>query len=318
MTTTAELTVLYLVAKGRSGSNILAHALGQVPGVENTGELYQFWRRAQQPGVLCGCGEPVRECDLWGAIVDDPGVFGPGADVVAAWQDHVLSWRTAPRLVARPRHMATTDQRVAGYLERQAELYRRIAAAMDARVVLDASKWPWDPVVLGLVPGVDVRVIHMVRDPRAVAHSWQRRKDWGDRPGDRDAMPRFRAPYSATSWLARNLATELVRRRRPDVPWLRVRYEDFASTPEATLRRVLAFLGMSDADVPVVAPSTIRMRPTHGIAGNASKFQVGDVELRLDDEWRRRLTTWDRLTTMAITLPLLRRYGYTGGVGSNQ
>jgi len=44
-----RLTVLYLIAKGRSGSNILAHFLGQLDGYCNTGER-------GFPASLNGCG----------------------------------------------------------------------------------------------------------------------------------------------------------------------------------------------------------------------------------------------------------------------
>ncbi len=39
-----RLTVLYLIAKGRSGSNILAHFLGQLDSYCNTGELHHLWQ----------------------------------------------------------------------------------------------------------------------------------------------------------------------------------------------------------------------------------------------------------------------------------
>ena len=60
---------------------------------------------------------------------------------------------------------------------------------------------------LGLVPGVDVRVAQVIRDPRAVVYSWKRSKRTTDRD-DVEYMPKFSASYSTTSWLARNLVVE--------------------------------------------------------------------------------------------------------------
>lgn len=305
----ARPIVLYVVAKGRSGSNLLTHCLGQVPGVENTGELFQLWRRTTEPGRICGCGRPLADCPLWGPVTSHPDIQGSDIGTVVAWQDQVLRWTRAPELLARADH-AVTREPVRSYVGQSAALYRRIAKVSSAAVIVDASKWPWDPAVLGLLPDVDVRVLHLVRDPRAVGYSWQRRKDWGDRPGQVDEMPRFGAAYSAGSWLARNLVTELARWRRPAVPWLRVRYEDFVADPAGTMREILAFAGLPGADVPVTGRSTVRLEPTHGIAGNASKFQRGDVQLRLDDEWQHRLRSADRIATTAIAWPLLARYGY--------
>ena len=69
-----------------------------------------------------------------------------------------------------------------------------------ARVVVDSSRLPIEPVALGLVPGVDVRVAQVVRDPRAVVYSWKRSKITTDRDTG-EYMPKFSASYSTTSWL---------------------------------------------------------------------------------------------------------------------
>ena len=64
-----RLTVLYLIAKGRSGSNILAHFLGQLDSYCNTGELHHLWKWGLQESRRCGCGRTVPECELWSRVV---------------------------------------------------------------------------------------------------------------------------------------------------------------------------------------------------------------------------------------------------------
>ena len=146
------------------------------------------------------------------------------------------------------------------YCRVRAALYRAVAEESGAKVIVDASKWPWDPVVLGLVPEVRPVAVHLVRDPRAVAHSWRRRKSWGDHEHGRDEMPRFGAGYSALSWLARNAATEWTHRKSRDVPWMLVRYEDFAARPRETLNAIAEHAG-HPAEAPFVDEHTAHGAP---------------------------------------------------------
>ena len=60
-------------------------------------------------------------------------------------------------------------------------LYEAIAEVARARVVVDSSKLPTYAMLLDGIEGVDVRVAHLVRDPRAAAFSWQRKKEQPDR-----------------------------------------------------------------------------------------------------------------------------------------
>ncbi len=63
---------------------------------------------------------------------------------------------------------------------------RRAACVPESRsghgglVIIDSSKYATDCLLLSQPPGVRVHAIHLVRDSRAVAYSWQRRKP---RPG---------------------------------------------------------------------------------------------------------------------------------------
>ena len=62
--------VLYIAGWGRSGSTILDNVLGQVDGFFSAGELMFLWRRGLIEGRLCGCGRPLRDCDVWMHILD--------------------------------------------------------------------------------------------------------------------------------------------------------------------------------------------------------------------------------------------------------
>src|SRR5207249_8771406 len=73
--------VLYVAGSGRSGSTILDRILGQVDGFFSAGELCNLWGRGLLARRRCGCGTPVPDCPVWGAVLAE--AFG-GADQVDA------------------------------------------------------------------------------------------------------------------------------------------------------------------------------------------------------------------------------------------
>jgi hypothetical protein len=49
------------------------------------------------------------------------------------------------------------------------------------------------------------------------------------------------------------------------------------------------------------------------LSGNPSRFRTGHQELRLDEQWRRDMSRWDRMKATAICFAPLRAYGYVTG-----
>jgi hypothetical protein len=48
----------------------------------------------------------------------------------------------------------------------------------------------------------------------------------------------------------------------------------------------------------------------HTASGNPMRFATGRIPIRLDDEWRTRMTAAHRGAVTLLTLPLLAHYGY--------
>jgi hypothetical protein len=153
--------------------------------------------------------------------------------------------------------------------------------------------------------GVEISVLHLVRDPRGVVNSRLRSEERRGR-----ALSPAPAGF-ALVWVVWNGLIELVWRRKP---YLRLRYEDFVAQPEAALTRIAAVVGERPSGMPFVAPDRAELAATHSIAGNRNRFQTGDVHVRLDDEWLRaeRFSAADRRAVTALTWPLRLRYRYRG------
>jgi hypothetical protein len=198
-------------------------------------------------------------------------------------------------------------------------------------VVIDSSKHASLAFCLraGGAP-IDLSVVHVVRDPRAVACSWARLVP---RPENGAPMTRWRPGRTALHWLAQNLAFHHL--ARLGVPVVRVRYEDLADAPRHTLRRLIRRLGLEPglepglegdpergAECPARAgrPAFVRrgvatLSAAHTVSGNPMRFAVGPVALVRDDAWRARLPRRHRRLVTALTWPLCLRYGYRLGAG---
>jgi hypothetical protein len=306
--------VIYIAGSGRSGSTLLERTIGAIPGFVNVGELIDLSRRTVSRGERCGCGQAFTECDFWHQVGDR--AFG-GWDAETLANIRRLQFR-----VARQRHMGRlvavrlAGQRfqadLASYGASYTHLYHAIAAVNGASYVVDASKWPAQALALAR-GGVDMRVIHLVRDVRGVAYSLGKqdiaRPHAGGQP---DVMVHSGAASAAAKWVTHQLEVESL--RRCGVRVTRARYEDFVREPRRTVEAALDALGLAyPADgLGHIGAGTLMLGPSHGLSGNPVRFSDGDVTLRADTAWRERMGSRDRAVVTAIGGPLLLRYGGAG------
>jgi hypothetical protein len=305
----SPVKVLYVAGLGRSGSTILANTLGQVEGFFSGGELNFIWKHALIENRLCGCGRPSRECPFWGPVFD--GEFGGQSEDLA---------REMMRLQysgARTRHipLMLTDggrekirARLGKFLDNTGRLYKAIRSVSGSRVVVDTSKEPAYGYALGMVPGIDLRVLHLVRDPRAAAYSWAKKKPQPD-SADREFMHQKTPAQSAVLWDAWNAAIEALWRRTPE-KYLRLRYEDFIADPRASFEAMLELVGEEGSELPLVGEREVKLGISHTVSGNPNRFDTGAVELKQDQAWTEKMSPRDQKLVTALTVPLLKRYHY--------
>lgn len=309
---TGPVRVLYVAGLGRSGSTLLASLLGEVPGLASAGEVLYLLERGVGDGDLCGCGRPVPACPLWLDVLARAGTPTDPEMLIAmaAEAQAVIRLRHAPRLlVDRRRDHPWLRARAGRWLDHLARTYPAIAAASGAEVVVDASKSPSYGAALEATGAVDLRVVHLVRDPRGVAASWSTPTARHDRAAV-TAMDR-RDPVSATLlWGAWNDMAHRLWAGDPE-RYLVVRYEDLVADPETVVRRVLRLAGVpADGPLPFLRGDTATLTHSHTVAGNPARLTVGPVALRADEAWRSRLGARDRRVVELLSAPVARRFGY--------
>jgi hypothetical protein len=310
----SAVKVLYVMGQDRSGSTILGTVLGQINGFVHLGEVRHVWEAGLLRDGLCGCGARVRTCELWSEAVVEALAGSATPEGVVTWLRKAIRLRNLPSLDRTLPGEQPSVPGAAAYASVAARLYPALARRTGARVLVDSSKSPVYGALLAAVPGLDICFVHLVRDPRATAYSWQRTRPSPRRPAG--MKRRGGAWRSARAWVMANLAADRVRRHHRQRAVL-VRYEDFVADPRGTIDHLVRLVGESDS-VPFTDDRIVEIRPQHAASGNPVRLQKGPVELREDDEWRTRQRRADRSVVMAVTLPFLGRYGYGGLISSGR
>jgi hypothetical protein len=304
--------VLYIAGVGRSGSTLLERMLGAVPGSVNTGEVNAIFSRVANQDQRCGCGEPFSACPFWSSVGE--AAFGGWSAVtgrVSGLQPRLVRQRHVPRMLSGVMPATYRDE-LAEYLDIHHRLYRAIAEVSGAEVVVDASKSTAQLFALRRTPGLDLRVVNLVRDSRGVANSWNKSGIVKPQSRDGDLMGTYAPHRLAVLWATLQLECSVLRAAAPYST--RVRYEDLVTAPRTTVERALREVGLPPAPEALahIGEGSVELAPSHGVAGSRTRFTTGRIDLHVDNAWRSSLPSGARRVVTAVTLPQLVGYGYVG------
>jgi hypothetical protein len=284
--------------------------LGNVEGFFSVGELRHFWEHASQNTVSCGCGTVLTGCTFWNPVVHE--VSGKLSMAGMTKLNRRLNrTRISPWIATGIASNLDPYRKLVSGTE---TLYRIVSRRTDHQVIVDSSKVPSHLDILRRIPSIDIRVLHLVRDGRAVAYSWSKRakqEPRATRDGSKALMPQRSAVLSVLRWEIENICAVIL---SSSLPYTVVRYEDFARRPHTELRRALDDLGFQTDDLDWLARRTISLRSTHSVGGNPVRFTRSPISIALDDEWQCRMRFLERLLLGLIGLPVLLHFGY--GLGT--
>ena len=304
------IDILFVAGFGRSGSTVLAQVLGQVDGLVSAGEVRHLWSRGILENQLCGCGSAFNDCSFWQAVTQDQlGLTVDDVhDRVYPLQREVDGIPQIPRLFWKRLRSAADQRNIDDYVSVLGDLLRAIRDVSGSSLVVDASKTAMHGLLLTMIPGARVHVLHLVRDPRAVAFSWRRKRNRPEVTTARTLMPRYSLLKSSIWWAGSNAFSE--RLAQHAASYHRTRYEDFISNPLDTTQAALKAAGVEPGLLDFISESEVDLRPQHTVAGNPSRFSTGPVKLRIDEEWKQSMSGSARGLVSCLTGRMLSRYGY--------
>lgn len=290
-----------------SGATLLAFLLSAHLEIASIGEMNGVIPTEDIETYLCSCGKRIRVCEFWLKIQRAMEQRGFAFDVAHFNTEFVTK---GPRLAQQLRagsfrnpkldalrnaflqNLPGGRTRLNKQLARNIALIETVLQATGKRVFVDTSKDHLRAQVLANDGALDVRVIHLVRDPRGVVASRLRR---GVKLSARDA---------ARQWVRLHERLERMLDRLPTVQAVLVRYEDLCREPNTSLAQLHAFCGVA-----VDGQRTDLRGFQHHIIGNPMRL-ANYAEIQLDESWRTRLTRAQLDEIMSVAGDLAARYGY--------
>jgi hypothetical protein len=287
----------------------LDNILNEVEGVFSVGEVRFLWDRVLEDR-LCGCRRRVTTCPVWSAVLASAGIDRKKVQVIARWQNDAVRVRNTWQILRASRSHRVPSATLESFRQVMRALYIEIFRVTGAKLIVDSSKRSSNAALLASIPELDPFFLHLVRDPRGVAYSRQRRKINPDSDVPME-MGINRPTNSAMAWLGWNVSAEAVVLRQDPRRVVRLRYEDFANDPAGTVASILDFVGEGGKSLPFKDQRTVHLTGNHTVSGNPARFSQGEIQIREDDAWHRELPAGARNRVAALTLPLILRYGYS-------
>ncbi|RLC81454.1 MAG: hypothetical protein DRI61_03885 [Chloroflexi bacterium] len=285
-----QYVLLYILGSGHCGSTLLDLLLNghsQVLGLGEIRAMHRYIALAKGAGLPSSPGkdwlevkshpfdtplwQKVRECyeATSGRQFDEIDLRFPRWSKLLRWQEgDIKKWNEPNEALLMCLH------KVSG-----------------AKVLTDSSKSPHRLYLLRKAGVYKIKVIHLVRDGRAIVNSYLRK--YGD------------IMVALRRWAGPALTAFYLKRLFPERDWLRVRYERLCTDPEGTLKEICSFVRI-EFEPQMLA---YRSHPYFGIGGNRMR-EGSDERIYLDEAWKQQLSLKHRLT-FALTVGWVNKiYGY--------
>ncbi|MEO0644841.1 MAG: sulfotransferase [Cyanobacteria bacterium J06650_10] len=305
-----RIQILAITGVGRSGSTLLEKILGQHEDFFPIGEFAMLWGEMNHD-FLCNCGESFFECAFWTQVFEraSGGFEGIDADEILKIRQSVDRNYYIPLIRNPALRPKGYQKKLSRFIEVLSSIYSSISELSGDKIILDSSKSPAYFHILSLVPEVELTIIHLVRDSRAVAYSWQKKKRMTYSVDREQYIEQQGAAEAAIKWAAKNVVANTLKPIAKN--YVFVRYEDFATEPEKTTQYILKAIGKESTEIDSLMGGNAAVTETHGILGNPTpRSQKQGITIRQDNEWHEKLPQLDKSIVTLLTLPLLAKYGY--------
>lgn len=301
--------VIYIGGHGRSGTTIVDRVLAEVTGGFSAGEIHRFWAYGLARDWKCSCGATLRACEFWGPVLRQS--FSKAG---VSEEEILTAWET----VARPRSLlslwyprlrsARFRRRLALYRSFLEVLYRTVSQRSGTRVIVDSSGSPLHGYILSELDGIDVTMVHLVRDARAVAFSNQKQKPNPSAPDSDATMKTKPFPRVAVTWMLYNFLLEELEGVVGE--YTLVKYEELFSQPERGFETLAGEINTESRAEEVFHGNKIRLSSEHLGQGNPVRQERGIEKLTPDTEWVEKLSRAKSKFMVCVCRTRLEKYSY--------
>jgi len=319
--------VIYILSASHSGSTLLAMLLGAQKEICTIGEL-NLTHMGDINKYRCSCKKLIVECEFWNTVCDrmrDKSL--PFSITSAGTNFSTVESRLARRLNKPLLHGPALEKvrdiglnflpqwrrSVPEVRQRNVALVETVCSIHNKRFIADSSKSALRLKYLLRTPGLNVKVIRLIRDGRGVMltymepHTFADSKNpsmWSGGTGTVNESEFYPAQRAAYAWRRAVQEQENIIRHLDRSQFIEVHYEDVCTNTAPTLGRILKFVGADPADLVLDFRSV-----DHHVVGNGMRLD-STSEIKLDDRWKQRLSSEDLKTFDSIAGDFNRKYGY--------
>lgn len=305
VTDPSRVSVIYVGGAVRSGTTIVDMLFGMNPNALAIGEINLLFRqyvRKDNP-VPCSCGKLLTECPLWSEVAAR---FQAALPDISFERAHAITQKVESFPTARDAHLFWDD-----YTKIWRVMMDSVVEISGATCIIDSSKSSMHsmkrPLNLAKM-GYKTGMLHMIRDVRAVTWSKLRRDLDKNRVKGNPALFSY-AAYAALHWSMTNVGTNWLYARQKQVPYYKVRYEDFMENPVEKLREMEKVFGVDLQRSIEIVQQDGEIDSGHLASGNEIRLKAPLHLRKQPPTWKEGLPSAAKLGVVT-SLPVARFYNY--------
>ena len=308
----AQRRIRYVCMPGSpfTGSTLLGLLLNEHPDCASIGAATGLIKEVDLATYSCSCGRLFRECDFWIEIAARTEALGHPVNIYKTdfWNTHLRIFRNREinALLVRSLGSTTINDARDAFVTRTPPIRNAISkmgwntwslatAVLEKTgktVFVDTARDHQRPKYLARHPLLDIRVIHLIRDPRGNSASIMKRSG-------------VDAATAAREWRHYNVEAARVRRYLPEKSWMTLHYEDLCADPAGVLDRISDFLEVRRAGTHPKPED-----PTRHVIGNPMRLRALS-EIREDRSWQTQLNGADLKSIARIAGAASRDLGFS-------
>jgi len=272
-----NVNLIYLLGAGRSGTTLLATLLNNHDDIETLGEMNQFYEFLEQ-NKKCSCGDSLKNCSKWRAIINN---LDSNVGYKRQFIEREEAHSQIPNLLIRK----SIHKK---YVNIQEEVFSNIHEHRNSKWYVDSSKYIARYLLLKMSKKIRIKGIYLVRDPRGVVFSFQKK------------VQTYKNQFNALAYYnIINLFAEIVYRTDSNI--LKIRYEDLVNKPEETLSKIYSHIFEQKIKAKTL-PEFIET--PHIVGGNRMKVYK-KIKIRRDVDWIRNQSKTQKISCYLFSFPFM-------------
>ncbi len=314
MQLTKKFNLIYIVSIGHSGSTLLESILGAHSQVTTSGEIQIWPHEIQHDTMPCACGKAISECEFWSELkVRVNPLEQPYPQINLFREKHNAGHTIRLSEIGKFRNKTNSRKQlldIQQYALNNLAIYREFCHLMEEKNgkqikwIVDSSKDPYRLLWLVKSDLFNIKVLHVIKNPRAFVYSMLKRIPKEDKTKIHSQI--YESARQSFKWSFENYLASLIANNFLSAHEYRlVRYETMASKPEVFFVDLFEFL---DIDFEQEALTDFRKKAMHTIAGNPMRYRKDGI--KLDEAWKKDLQSYNAFVADVMSFTTKSRYGY--------